>query len=209
MRSWRRTWISPARVGAAGIVASAGLFLATSPLTPLAASPITGWHTANSAQFAGGTAGTMTCPAPSVVLGGGVFIGGSGSVNSTYPSDSHPWNGLGTTGFSVDVVCADQPAGYTQVVSAAIANPAGAQKPGDEPCPSGTVVLGGGALHTSPSTTVNLNSSYPTSTGWHVAMNNASALAETFNVYAVCASAPDGYGITVGPSTSEPGSTAG
>jgi hypothetical protein len=209
VRSWRRGWISRARVVAAGIVASAGLVLATPPLTPLAASPITGWHTANSAQFAGGTAGTMTCPAPSVVLGGGVFIGGSGSVNNTYPSDSHTWNGLGTTGFSVDVVCADQPAGYTQVVSAAIANPAGAQTPGDEPCPSGTVVLGGGALPSSSSTTVNLNSSYPTSTGWHVAMNNASALAETFNVYAVCSSAPDGYGITVGPSTSEPGSTAG
>jgi hypothetical protein len=191
------------------VVASAGLFLATPPLTSLAASPITGWHVSDSASFAGGTAGTMTCPAPSVVLGGGVFIGGSGSVNNTYPSDSHTWNGLGTTSFTVDVVCADPPAGYTQVVSAAIANPAGAQTPGDEPCPSGTVVLGGGALPSSSSTTENLNSSYPTSTGWHVAMNNATGSAQTFNVYAVCSSAPDGYGITVGPSTSESGSSVG
>src|ERR1700730_6314684 len=122
----------------AGTLSAAGLFLATPPLVSHAAAPISGWHVVNSASFAGGTAGTMTCPAPSVVLGGGVFIGGSGSVNNTYPSDSHTWNGLGTTGFSVDVVCADQPAGYTQVVSAAVANPAGAPTPRDEPCPPGT-----------------------------------------------------------------------
>jgi hypothetical protein len=193
----------------AGTLSAAVLFLLTPPLVSHAASPITGWHVADSASFAGGTAGTMTCPAPSVVLGGGVFIGGSGSVNNTYPSDSHTWNGLGTTSFTVDVVCADPPAGYTQVVSGAIGNPAGAQTPGDEPCPSGTVVLGGGALPTSSSTSVNLNSSYPTSTGWHVAMNNASAAAETFNVYAVCSSAPDSYGITVGPTTNETGSSVG
>jgi hypothetical protein len=193
-----------------GTLSAAVLFLATPPLVSHAASPITGWVVRNSTSFAGGTAGSETCPAPSVVLGGGVFIGGSGSVNNTYPSDSHTWNGLGTTSFTVDVVCADPPAGYTQVVSAAITNSAGAQTPGDEPCPSGTVVLGGGALPSLSNTSVNLNSSYPTSTGWHVAMNNATQqTAETFNVYAICSSAPDSYGITVGPATSESGSSVG
>jgi hypothetical protein len=203
-------WQMKAKAGwFAGTLTAVGLFLATPPLVSHAASPITGWFVVNSASFAGGTAGSVTCPTPSVVLGGGVFIGGSGSVNNTYPSDSQTWNGLGTTSFTVDAVCADPPAGYTQVVSGAIANPAGTQTPGDEPCPSGTVVLGGGALPSSSSTNVNLNSSYPTSTGWHVAMNNADASAETFNVYAVCASAPDGYGVTVGPVTNESGGSVG
>lgn len=79
------------------------------------------------------------------------------------------------------------------VVSGPVSNPVNAQSLGSVVCPTGTYVLGGGALGSS-GLTQNINSSYPVRTtgstypnAWFVKMNNAPAgTAATFNVFAIC-----------------------
>jgi hypothetical protein len=91
------------------------------------------------------------------------------------------------------------------VNSGNIINPAGTQARGTINCPSGTVVLGGGAFSNSVATNVNLNSSYPDgSTEWSVDMNNASTGDASFVVYAVCAQQPKKYSIVEGTSVDNP-----
>lgn len=79
------------------------------------------------------------------------------------------------------------PPKYQQVTSALLTAPAGAQTRGTVTCPAKTVPYDGGAVISSTSTLSNLNSSFPTDTGWDVDVNNAGAAADTFRVYAVCA----------------------
>jgi hypothetical protein len=66
------------------------------------------------------------------------------------------------------------------------------------------VPLGGGGFSGSADLGVNINSSYPTSTGWHIDMNNNSTLSTTFNAYAVCAKKPKGYVQVAGSPVANP-----
>ncbi len=79
--------------------------------------------------------------------------------------------------------------GYTQVASATTNNPAGAQDVAIANCPAGESVLGGGAFGSAVSTGQSITTSEPANsdTGWLVAMSNGSGTADTFTVYAICA----------------------
>jgi hypothetical protein len=93
------------------------------------------------------------------------------------------------------------PKGYVVVHSGNLTANTGAQTRGTVACPAGTVAFGGGAFTTSTSTNVNINSSFPPTTGspgWAADLNNASGAAVTFSVYAVCANAPKKYTIADG-----------
>jgi len=79
--------------------------------------------------------------------------------------------------------------GYTQVASATTTNPIGAQDVAIANCPSGESVLGGGAFGSAVATGQSITTSEPANsdTGWLVAMSNSSGTADTFTVYAICA----------------------
>ena len=85
--------------------------------------------------------------------------------------------------------------GAKYVVSASVSNPATSQNTGTGTvtCPAGTFVVGGGAFGSSGGQQQAINTSIPIESGgspapnaWRVDMNNASASAFTFNVYAIC-----------------------
>lgn len=144
--------------------------------------------------------GSVACPkvkgAQTVPLSGGVLIHGNSlqtSINSSWPA-ADGWNArvsnasAAAAGFTVYAVCAQKMTGYVQQKSAAVGNPASSQNGAGYACPAGDVLLGGGALSTSHSTLVNLNSSWPAGTSvWYVYMNNASSARASFSVYHLCA----------------------
>jgi len=83
--------------------------------------------------------------------------------------------------------------GAKYVVSASVSNPATSQNTGTVTCPAGTFVVRGGAFGSSGGQQQAINTSIPIESGgspapnaWRVDMNNASASAFTFNVYAIC-----------------------
>ena len=134
--------------------------------------------------------GQASCPARTVVYGGGVFISSgsvSANVNSSYPeSDGTHWGGYVNnaggfdTQFEVYAICGKRNAKWS-IQSFTLPNPAGAQTgPLQADCPSGTQVLGGGGFSSSGSLDVNLNTSYGVKTGkgasaiyyWATFMNN-------------------------------------
>ena len=88
------------------------------------------------------------------------------------------------------------PAGY-KIVSKAFTAAVGHDATGSVTCPKlkgvQEVPLSGGALIDGNSLQTSINSSWPTATGWHADVNNASAAATGFSVYAVCATKPTGY----------------
>ena len=95
---------------------------------------------------------------------------------------------------------AANPAGYTVVNSGALTSGANVQTHGSVACPSGKVPLGGGVFYSSGSVLANINSSYPTATGWAADVNNGSTSASSFTVYAVCAKKPKKYALITGTS---------
>jgi hypothetical protein len=116
--------------------------------------------------------GSVACPkvkgAQTVPLSGGVLIHGNSletSINSSWPA-AKGWNAdvnnasAAATDFTVYAVCAKKMTGYVQQKSAAVSNPAGSQNGAGYACPAGDVLLGGGALSSSHSTLVNLDSVY-------------------------------------------------
>jgi hypothetical protein len=78
---------------------------------------------------------------------------------------------------------------YTVASSSPFANPNGAQDVGNANCPSGENALGGGAFGTAVATGQYITTSEPANSGtsWLVAMSNTTGSAQTFTVYAVCA----------------------
>jgi hypothetical protein len=109
------------------------------------------------------------------------------------------WNKVGQPGAAGPrgATGATGPAGPVKldtVVSAAIANPAGAQTGGSVNCPAGEFATGGGI---SGSTTGQAaNASYPLTDpttghndGWDAFMNNTGTTAGTFHVYVICTTA--------------------
>jgi hypothetical protein len=90
-----------------------------------------------------------------------------------------------------------KPAGYSIVTSAAISLPNGSLVPGSVTCPKKkgvqTFPLSGGALIDTSSLAANINSSYPSPTGWRADADNLSGAPTMFTVYAVCANKLPGY----------------
>ncbi len=90
-----------------------------------------------------------------------------------------------------------KPAGYTIVASAPFSLPNGSLVPGSVTCPKKkgvqTYPLSGGALIDSSNLAANINSSYPSPTGWRADADNLSGAATMFTVYAVCANKLTGY----------------
>ena len=89
------------------------------------------------------------------------------------------------------------PPKYTVVSSGSLTAAAGTQTRGAATCPAKTVPYGGGAEVTSFSMTTNLNSPFPTSTGWDADINNAGSATDTFIVFAVCAKKNASYSVVV------------
>lgn len=147
---------------------------------------------------AGGEAqATVTCPSGTVALGGG---GGTGdqtyqALNASAPYGTNGWRAyLGSAGSqSTDggaaVVCAAEPAGWVQVNSAYVPNPAGTATTVSVKCPAGTKVLGGGPFNSSSDPTVTVGLTTPLSglKGWNSTEDNASSASESVDEWAVCA----------------------
>jgi hypothetical protein len=147
--------------------------------------------TARANSQAGGTA---TCPAGTVVLGGGSIANTSSvavNINSTLPSGKS-WhvdlnnNTVPDTTFDVLAICGKRPRGYAIVAGSTVTNPAFEQTIATVTCPAGTVPLSGGAFSASSSPAVNLDSSTPTSNGWDVFENNGRTGDTTLTAVAVC-----------------------
>jgi hypothetical protein len=104
-----------------------------------------------------------------------------------------------------------KPAGYSIVTSAAFSLPNGSLVPGSVTCPKKkgvqTFPLSGGALISSGSLAANINSSYPSPTGWRADADNLSGTATMFTVYAVCANKLTGYVQAQSKSVSNPAGT--
>lgn len=159
-----------------------------------------------------------TCPAGTVVWGGGVAFLGSADANLTVstsnPNGSGGWaarvNNTGTTAaqFEVDAICANKPKGY-QIVSSMADNPAGTQSHSTATCPSPNVLLGGGTLSTADQVGAIVTSAWPRGpakfTGY---MYNGTTSDANFIVYAICGHKPAGYKIASNGFAVDPDSTA-
>jgi hypothetical protein len=158
---------------------------------------------------------TTSCPAGTVVWGGGTYNSASTSlaaaVNGTYPlASKRGWQvdvtnaSGGDSTFYAYAICAAQPSGY-KIVKATFPDPAGLGTGGLAACSSSSVPLSGGGDSSSTQLDVNLNSTYPfssaSSSGWVTDVSNPSADDATLTVYAICAKkpGPSGYEIVAGP----------
>ena len=165
------------------------------------------------ASAGGQTDGQVSCPSGTVVWGGGVFIDDPSNldltINDSIPdADGGGWqvtvnNATETeTDSEIFALCADQPASYSIEDTGAAENPGGSDTLATTSCPAGSVVLGGGGYTSEPSTSVSLNSSWPTSSkridSWDVYVNNRSVLQEVIVAYAVCGKKPKGYRMVIG-----------
>ena len=95
----------------------------------------------------------------------------------------------------VPAVLGRAPKGYTIVSSGPLTSFNNQQTRGAVDCPFGTVPLGGGAFIPSNDQNININSSFPTTSGWVADVNNVSGINQTFDVRVVCAKAPRKYTI--------------
>ena len=84
------------------------------------------------------------------------------------------------------------PPGYQVVETGTLTDWAGGQTHDEVVCPAGKLPIGGGAELFSSSLGENLASSYPTTQGWAVDVNNATTTDGLYDLYAVCAN-PQGY----------------
>src|SRR5262249_18679833 len=131
---------------------------------------------------------TALCPGAFLPLGGGAFSDSllpEANVNGTLPSPTmNGWrvdanNGSALPTHIVAWAVCGKLKGYHVVIGASVANPAGQQTLVHISCGVG-VPISGGALSDSPSTAVNLNTSYPSGDGWTVFENNASGSITAF-----------------------------
>lgn len=161
--------------------------------------------------------GSATCPAGTVVWGGGVvFSGGSGpglNVNTSQPSGNGGWEvrvnntGTATVQFVVDAVCANKPTGY-KLVFQNVDNPPDTQSHATVTCPSPKVLLGGGSLSTSDQAPAILTSAWPRSSSKFTAyMFNGTATDVRLDVLAICGHKPAGYKIVSNSAAVDPGFT--
>ena len=94
-----------------------------------------------------------------------------------------------------------QPPGFQIVSSFTYTAPGNVQTHGVATCPTNKQPYGGGAIVFSAGFPVFLNSSYPTSTGWAVDVNNQSSVSSGFTAYAVCLSKSTSYTVATTSAT--------
>ena len=104
-----------------------------------------------------------------------------------------PWAVAGTPVPGYDSAAGGAP-GYEVVESGWLSDWAGVQTHDEVVCPANKLPLGGGAQLLSSSVDQNLASSYPTTEGWAVDVNNATMTDGQFDIYAVCGN-PEGYNV--------------
>ena len=172
---------------------------------------------AGTAQAASVTRDTATCPAGSVVAGGGMQVVGEGtadfrtSIQETFPGTKGGgapslWlvaarnDGTAPHTFGLFVVCQPKPKGY-EVVSRDFAVAPGGFLQKTARCPKGKVVIGGGAavIHEGKyDFRTQIQESAPGTIGaaqslWLVALRNNDGATHTIRIWAVCAPKPHGY----------------
>jgi hypothetical protein len=144
--------------------------------------------------------GVVTCPSGTLSLGGGAASEGKQTYQGMAASAPYGTNGWRTylasagsqsTEGQAAAVCATKPAGWAQVSSDYVSNPAGTATTVTVNCPAGTKVLGGGPFNSSadPTVTVGLTTSLSSLKGWHSKEDNASSATESVDEWAVCADA--------------------
>jgi hypothetical protein len=204
----------------------AGLVAGTATPAVAAATAPPGYHIVRTADIAAppsilDTSGQANCPAGTVPWGGGAsFDNGFADIGVSLET-SEPvtggWrarvnNAAGRAEtFRVDVICANKPKGY-RVAFQSADNPAHADTPATVTCPTGTVVLSGGAFSTSDTTANILTSAGPL--GPHrftASMANTSNVDQGMETFAVCGAKPPKYSIvtqsTTGIGVSDPALT--
>jgi hypothetical protein len=167
--------------------------------------------------FGDGGYGGWSCPASTVVIGGGfqatepVAVSAPGTPGSVWPHYTFGpaesgWvvrddpDGVGNT-ITVYAICAAKPAGYEVVSSTPLAFGDGGY--GGWSCPAGTVVLGGGFNATdtvavsAPGTPGSIwphHTFGASESGW-VVRDDPNSAGNTITVYAICALEPAGYDV--------------
>jgi hypothetical protein len=187
----------------------AALVAGTTPAVAVATAP-PGYHIVRTADITAppsilDTSGQANCPAGTVPWGGGASFDNGFAARGTSLETTEPvtggWrvrvnNASGTAQtFRVDVMCANKPKGY-KVAFASADNPPHANTTAVASCPTGTVVLSGGAFSTSDTTANVLTSLGPV--GQHrftVSMANTSNVDQQVTAFAVCAAKPPKYTI--------------
>src|SRR5262249_17789265 len=128
-----------------------------------------------------------TCPAGTVVLGGGAYssvgdpsVGVNMNTNLPLPSSrswrvdmNNPVPVIATT--DNYPTCATAPRRYVPVFGPNGTAPVGAHQVAGASCPTGTVPAGGGAFGNLGSTALNIASTYPLKHGWRSFLNNGAA----------------------------------
>ena len=162
------------------------------------------------------SSGFATCPAGTVVWGGGTTFSGGGVgphtiINTSEPNGTGGWaakvsnSGTSTVQFSVDAICANKPTGY-KIVSRTVDNLPSTQSHATATCPLLDVLLGGGTLSTSSQVGAVLTSAWPrTSVKFTGYMYNGTTTDAKFTVLAICGHKPTGYMITSNGTTVGPG----
>ena len=203
MINTKNSLVTRALRGALGLAIAAGLVVAL-PTTASAAGPA--------------VRGTSGCPSGKVVLGGGAQVVGQGSADfRTSIQETAP----GTIGggaqslwlaavrnadtaahtIGISAVCAPGPAGY-RVVRSDRTVAAHAFLRSSVPCPTGTVVLGGGSSvvgEGSADFATSVQESAPgtinggTQSVWLTALRNNDVKPHTVGLFALCATNPAGY----------------
>jgi hypothetical protein len=158
------------------------------------------------------TDASVSCPAGTVVWGGGASVPGSSvavNIAASFPTDNGWYvevNNISgaSASFSVSAVCAQRPRKYTIWESAEYDTPPQSQSSGAQACPGNATVLGGGVASTAGSFVTDINSTMPAGNGWAAYMSSTATRPTSFNVYAICGKAPLGYGVVTGPAASTP-----
>jgi len=137
---------------------------------------------------------SATCPAQTVVLGGGTYVNALGplfGINSSFPagnqwiSDINNSSGVTVT-VATDAICGKRPKHYAVVSGGTSDNPPGANSPDSASCPAKTSILSAGVISSASETSVNVTE-LNADRNAVAFMANASASDHTMNVYAVCA----------------------
>ena len=151
------------------------------------------------------TTGQANCATGTVPWGGGAsltngFAAPGTSLNTTEPvvggwrARVNNATGIAQT-FRVDVICAKKPKGY-RVAFFSSDNPPHDNTPATVTCPTGTVVLSGGAFSTSDTTAEAVTTLGPLGPHRYTAfMANTSNVDQQFTVLAVCGAKPPRYAI--------------
>jgi hypothetical protein len=96
------------------------------------------------------------------------------------------------------------PRGYRIVSTARLTALALSQAHASISCPAGKMPLGGGVYVSSPSTSADVNDSYPSGSSWVADVNNGSGADTTFTVEAICAKVNSNYDVAITPGVDNP-----